>query len=92
MILAYNLFLQAFDAVATYLGWERFGEANPLMRYGFATIGVVPTLAIAKVQASVLLLVLWHMEFRRMLNLIAGVYSFTALAWLAAGVSVWSAL
>lgn len=52
-----NIVLQLFDGVATYCGWQEFGEANPLLRAGFGTFGAGPTLVAAKLAASAL--VIW---------------------------------
>lgn len=50
--------LQIFDGVATYIGWGRFGEANPLLHTAFAIWGPGPTLVIAKGTAVALILML----------------------------------
>jgi hypothetical protein len=51
-----NLALQLFDGVATYVGWTQLGEANPLLRAGFDAWGAGPTLLIAKLLATALVL------------------------------------
>lgn len=53
-----NLALQIFDGVATYVGWGRFGEANPLLHTAFDLWGAGPTLLVAKSAAVVLILML----------------------------------
>jgi hypothetical protein len=58
VLIALNLALQVFDGVATYLGWERFGEANPLLHAGFIVWGAVPTLVVAKGAAVALIVML----------------------------------
>ena len=58
LLIILNLALQMFDGVATYVGWQRFGEANPLLRAGFDAWGAGMTLVIAKILAVALILVL----------------------------------
>ncbi len=53
-----NLALQLFDGVATYLGWERHGELNPILRAGFELWGAGPTLLVAKGAAVAFVLTL----------------------------------
>ncbi len=56
VLITLNLALQIFDGFATYLGWQRFGEANPLLQAGFAAWGTIPTLVVAKAAAAALIL------------------------------------
>lgn len=58
LLIILNLALQLFDGIATYVGWQRFGEANPLLRAGFDAWGAGTTLVIAKILAVALILVL----------------------------------
>jgi len=58
LLIILNLALQVFDGIATYIGWQRFGEANPLLRAGFDAWGAGATLITAKVAAAALILVL----------------------------------
>ncbi|MBI3766904.1 MAG: hypothetical protein HY271_00245 [Deltaproteobacteria bacterium] len=58
VLISLNLTVQLFDGIATYIGWQRFGEANPLLQAGFDLWGAVPTLIGAKVVAVTLILVL----------------------------------
>jgi len=59
-----NLALQLFDGAATYVGWERFGEANPILRAGFESWGVGPTLLAAKLLASTVLIWIAYVPHR----------------------------
>jgi hypothetical protein len=78
VLVTLNLLLQLFDAAATYVGWERFGEGNPLLRFGFETWGALPTLVIAKLVAIVLILLVARLPQRslvtRSLTLTLAVY------------------
>jgi hypothetical protein len=81
-----NLFLQVFDGVATYVGWERVGEANPLLRAGFHAFGAAPTLLVAKVFAVVLILWIAHAARSSLvvpgLVLTIGIYvAFSLIPW-----------
>jgi Domain of unknown function (DUF5658) len=58
ILVASNMALQIFDGIATYIGWSRFGEANPLLQTAFAMWGAGPTLVIAKGTAVALILML----------------------------------
>jgi hypothetical protein len=58
VLIALNLALQVFDGVATYVGWQYFGEANPILRMGFSVWGAAPTLLVAKGAAASLILML----------------------------------
>ncbi len=58
LLIILNLALQMFDGVATYVGWQHFGEANPLLRAGFDAWGAGVTLVMAKIVAGALILVL----------------------------------
>jgi len=53
-----NLILQIFDGYATYIGWNRFGEANPLLHSAFTHWGAGPSLVVAKLMAVTLILML----------------------------------
>lgn len=57
-LVALNLALQFFDGIATYVGWERHGEMNPILSAGFAHVGAGPTLLVAKSIAIMLVLML----------------------------------
>ena len=58
LLIILNLALQIFDGIATYVGWQRFGEANPLLRAGFEVWGAGVTLVVAKIAAVALILML----------------------------------
>ena len=58
LLVTLNVLLQLFDGVATYVGWEQYGELNPLLRLGFEHLGVLTTLATAKLTAIFLVLFL----------------------------------
>jgi hypothetical protein len=58
VLVTLNLVVQLFDGVATYIGWERHGEMNPILSAGFEQIGAGPTLLIAKSLAIALVLVI----------------------------------
>ena len=58
LLITLNLAVQLFDGVATYVGWERFGEANPLLHAAFGVWGAGPTLVVAKTFAALLILVI----------------------------------
>jgi len=60
-VILVNIIIQLFDFIATYFGTETYGEFNPVMRYGFQAIGVLPTLVLAKSWA---LLVLYKLRNR----------------------------
>ncbi|HET6316705.1 MAG TPA: DUF5658 family protein [Chloroflexota bacterium] len=87
VLVTMNLLLQAFDAVATYIGWERFGEGNPLLRAGFETWGVVPTLVLAKCVAIVLILLVARLPRR---PLVAGSLSITLGIYVLLSLVPWS--
>jgi len=53
-----NLLLQVFDGIATYFGWERWGEANPLIVPLFQMLGPGLTLALLKSGACLLIVFL----------------------------------
>ena len=61
-----NLAAQLFDGIATYIGVERFGELNPLLRLGFAQWGVETTLVVAKLTCIVLILAMAGVPRRRL--------------------------
>ena len=82
-----NLALQIFDGYATYLGWERFGEANPLLRAAFDTWGAGPTLVVTKLAAGGLLLMIGHAPQRL---LVAVGLVFTLTAYTALSLVPWS--
>jgi hypothetical protein len=58
ILVVLNLVLQVFDGLATYVGWQRHGEMNPILSSGFAHIGAGPTLLVAKAFAIALVFVL----------------------------------
>jgi len=58
ILVALNVALQLFDGIATYVGWERHGEMNPLLSAGFTHFGAGPTLVVAKTMAVGFVLVL----------------------------------
>ena len=58
ILVALNLALQVFDGVATYVGWERHGEMNPILAAGFEHFGAGPTLLVAKLCAVMFVFVL----------------------------------
>ena len=58
ILVTLNLAVQLFDGIATYIGWERFGEANPLLQAAFLSWGAGPTLLVAKLASAVLVLLL----------------------------------
>ncbi len=77
ILVALNLALQLFDGVATYVGWERHGEMNPILSAGFEQIGAGPTLLIAKSFAIALVIVI-AMTPRRSLATLGLALTFTA--------------
>jgi hypothetical protein len=87
VLVVLNLFMQVFDGVATYVGWERFGEGNPLLRAGFEAWGALPTLLVAKCVAIVLILMVARMQRP---SLVAGGLSLTFAAYLAMSFVPWS--
>jgi hypothetical protein len=87
VLVVLNLFMQVFDGVATYVGWEQFGEGNPLLRAGFETWGALPTLVVAKCVAIILILMVARMQRR---TLVAGGLSLTFAAYLAMSFVPWS--
>jgi Domain of unknown function (DUF5658) len=55
-LLVLNIVLQAFDGIATYQGLQMgFREANPLLLFCFAWLGVGPALLLFKTNACALL-------------------------------------
>jgi hypothetical protein len=82
-----NLALQLFDGVATYHGWERFGEANPLLRAAFAAWGAGPTLVVSKLGAIALLLLLARASRR---DLVGIGLVFTLTVYVALSLIPWS--
>jgi hypothetical protein len=76
-LVAMNVFLQVFDGVATYIGWQEHGEMNPILSAGFAHFGAGPTLLAAKLLAIGFVLVL-AMTPRRALATIGLAITFTA--------------
>jgi hypothetical protein len=81
-----NVVLQLFDGIATYVGWERFGEANPLLRAAFATWGAGPTLVVSKIGAA--LLVLWLARAARPRLVVFGL-GFTSTTYVAFSLVPW---
>jgi len=82
-----NLTLQVFDGVATYVGWQHFGEANPLLRAAFETWGAGPTLIVTKLIAVSLLFMLGRARQRL---LVAAGLVFTFAAYAALSFVPWS--
>jgi hypothetical protein len=74
-----NLALQIFDGVATYIGWSRFGEANPLLHSAFTHFGAGPSLVAAKLMAAALILML-----------VGAGLSFTMAAYVSLSLIPWS--
>ena len=58
ILVVLNLALQLFDGVATYVGWQLHGEMNPILAAGFHQFGAGPTLLVAKLGATMFVLVL----------------------------------
>lgn len=58
LLVTLNLILQFLDGVATYFGWERWGEANPLIMPLFHLMGPGPALALLKIGACLLIVLL----------------------------------
>jgi hypothetical protein len=93
-LLLLNILLQIFDGIATYSGLHvGIREANPLLRSAFHLWGVVPTLAIFKVQACALLLFVYRAAGEQVailaLTVLATVYSVCSLIpWLVMLVSL----
>jgi hypothetical protein len=83
VLVALNLLLQLFDGVATYIGWQEFGEGNPLLRAGFDAWGAGPTLLLAKIAAAVLIVLVARVPRPRAvtvgLGLTLGVYTAMSL-------------
>lgn len=87
VLVVLNLLMQVFDGIATYIGWERFGEGNPLLRAGFESFGAFPTLVIAKLIAIMLILMVARMQRK---ILVAGGLSLTFGAYLVMSFVPWS--
>jgi hypothetical protein len=87
VLIALNLVLQVFDGVATYVGWQHFGEANPLLRAGFSFWGAGPTLVVAKAAAASLILMLARAGHPLLVSV--GL-SFTLVAYTALSLIPWS--
>lgn len=58
VLISVNLALQVLDGLATYFGWQRWGEANPLVVPLFRLLGPGVALAFLKTGAGVLILLL----------------------------------
>lgn len=82
VLVVLNLALQVFDGGATYVGYDRFGEANPILRAGFESWGLAPTLLSAKLFACATLLWLAYVPRRMlvMLGLALTLGAYTALS------------
>ena len=66
-LVAFNMFLQVLDGVATYLGVQvGYREGNPLIALGIARFGAVPALILFKSEACACLVGLWHMRRNRL--------------------------
>jgi hypothetical protein len=77
ILVVLNVALQVFDGFATYVGWQRHGEMNPILSAGFVHFGAGPTLVVAKTVAVGLVLVLATTP-RRSLAAIGLAITFTA--------------
>lgn len=83
-----NIALQIFDGIATYSGLHLgIREGNPLLRSAFHVWGVVPTLLVIKLNASVLLLFIYRNASQSLgqlaLTVLASVYAVCSLIpWL----------
>jgi len=77
LLVVLNLLLQVFDGFATYMGWERFGEANPILRAAFDSWGAGPTLVATKLAAGAVLVLLCRAP-QRMLVAVGLVFTLTA--------------
>jgi hypothetical protein len=86
-LIALNLALQLFDGIATYVGWERFGEANPLLQAAFGVWGAGPTLVVAKTVAVGLIIMLARTGRPRMVGV--GL-SFTFVAYASLSLIPWT--
>ena len=82
-----NLALQLFDGFATYIGWERFGEANPLLHAAFGIWGAGPTLVTAKIGAGLLVLALARVPRPRM---VAAALAGTGIAYIGFSLIPWT--
>ncbi len=82
-----NLALQLFDGLATYVGWERFGEANPLLHAAFGIWGAGPTLFTTKIGAGLLVLGLARVPRPQM---VAAALAVTGMAYLAFSFIPWT--
>jgi len=87
VLMASNMVLQLFDGVATYVGWERYGEANPLLQTAFGMWGAGPTLVVAKGFAVVLILMLARAGRPRLVG--AGL-AFTLVAYVSFSLIPWT--
>ncbi len=84
ILVVLNLALQLFDGVATYIGWERHGEMNPILAAGFAEFGAGPTLVVAKLAAIGFILVLAFTPRRKLALIGLGITltAYTAFSFL----------
>jgi hypothetical protein len=91
VLVVLNLALQLFDGIATYLCWEQFGEANPLLQAGFAAWGAGPTLVVAKLAAASLLLFLARATHRKLvgIGLVFTLVLYTALSLVPWSIRLW---
>ena len=88
-LLFINLWLQAFDGAATYMGVTiGYGEGNPLVAATFGHIGVGPALFLAKAFACAGLLFIWH--YRTRSTLAGPALAGTAITYLLASFAPWS--
>jgi len=88
-LLFINLWLQAFDGLATYVGVSAgYGEGNPLVAATFPHLGLGPALFLAKTSACLCLLTIWLLGQRSALAVPALVG--TAVAYVVASVAPWS--
>ncbi len=87
VLIVANLGVQLFDGVATYVGWERYGEANPLLQAAFGMWGAGPTLVVAKSFAVALILFLARAGRPRLVGV--GL-SFTLAAYVSLSLIPWA--
>jgi uncharacterized membrane protein len=88
-LLFINLWLQAFDGAATYMGVTiGYGEGNPLVAATFGHIGVGPALFLAKAVACTGLLLIWH--YRSRSTLAGPALAGTAITYHVASFAPWS--
>ena len=88
-LLFINLWLQAFDGLATYVGVKAgYGEGNPIVAATFPHVGLGPALCLAKFAACACLVLIFQLRRRSSLAIPALVG--TAVAYMIASVAPWS--